>query len=73
MSLNWSIRPAPSASEMHTLDRDETRRLLVAAAGDRLEALYVIAVTTGMRQGELLALRWRDVNLDDQVVHVRGR
>ena len=50
--------PRPVRVEMHTLDRDETRRLLAAAAGDRLEALYVIAVTTGMRQGELLALRW---------------
>ena len=41
-------------------------------AGDRFEALHVVAVTTGMRQGELLALRWRDVRLDERVVHVRG-
>lgn len=39
------------------------RTLLEAAAGDRLEALYARA-TTGMRQGELLAPHWRDVDLE---------
>ncbi len=32
------------------------------AQGDRFEALYTLAVTTGMRRGELLALKWRDVD-----------
>jgi hypothetical protein len=36
-----------------------------AAAGDRLAALWALAVYTGARQGELLALRWSDVDLDD--------
>jgi integrase len=31
--------------------------------GDRLEALYILALTTGMREGELFGLRWADVNL----------
>jgi integrase len=47
-----------------TLSRGQVARLLAAVKGDRLEALYVLAVTTGMRQGELLALRWSDVALD---------
>ena len=47
--------------EMVTLSPEQARALLEAAAGDRLEALYVLALTTSMRQGELLALRWRDV------------
>ena len=42
-----------------------------AAQGDRLEALYVLAVHTGMRQGELLALKWPDVDLRDGRVSVR--
>ena len=42
---------------------EETRHFLEAARGDRLEALYVLAVTTGMRQGELLGLKWQDVDL----------
>lgn len=43
---------------------EETQRLLEAARGDRLEALYTLAVSTGMRLGELLALTWRHVHLD---------
>jgi integrase len=35
-----------------------------AGPGDRLKALYVVAITTGMRQGELLGLRWQDVDLE---------
>jgi integrase len=46
--------------------------LLAAAGGDRLEALYVLAVTTGMRRGALLALRWRDVDLDQGALAVTG-
>jgi integrase len=32
--------------------------------GERLEALYVVAVHCGLREGELLALRWEDVSLE---------
>jgi integrase len=63
--------PRPVPMEMVALSADETRRLLEAAGGDRLEALYVLAVHTGMRQGELLALRWQDVDLENAVVSVR--
>jgi integrase len=49
---------------MRVLSADEVRRLLDAVRGTRSEALLTLAVTTGMRQGELLALRWRDVDLD---------
>ena len=56
--------PRMRQSEMHTLDLAQSRELLTAARSERLEALYVLALTTGMREGELLALRWRDVDLD---------
>lgn len=42
---------------------EQARKLLAAAQGDPLEALYVLALTTGMRQGELLALKWSDLDL----------
>jgi integrase len=58
--------------EMATLTVAQARLLLAAAAGDRLEALYVLALTTGMRQGELLALRWRDVDLEGASLQVRA-
>ena len=44
------------------LSLDEVQRLFKAAAGDRLEALYELAVGTGLRQGELLGLPWGDLD-----------
>ena len=63
--------PRPAPKEMHALSADQTRWLLETAGEDRLEALYILAVHTGMRQGELLALRWQDVDLENAVVSVR--
>jgi integrase len=63
--------PRPVPKEIVALSADETRRLLDAAAEDRLEALYVLAVHTGMRQGEMLALRWQDVDIENAVLSVR--
>ncbi len=50
---------------------EQARTLLEAAAGDRLEALCVPTVTTGMREGELLGLRWREVALDAATLQIR--
>jgi len=63
--------PRPVPKEMRPLSAEETRRLFEAARGDRLEALYVLAVTSGMRQGELLALKWQDVDLENATISVR--
>ena len=45
--------------------------LLPAIAKDRLFAGILLAISTGLRRGELLALRWRDLDLEAQVLHVR--
>lgn len=50
--------------ETKVLSPKQVRALLKAARGDRFEALYVLAVTVGLRQGELLGLSWDDVDLD---------
>ena len=63
--------PRPTPKEMCPLSADEVRKLLETARGDRLEALWVLAVHTGMRQGELLALKWTDVDLEAGKVSVR--
>ena len=62
--------PRMRRREMRTLSPSQARRLLDAARGDRFEALYVLALTTGMRQGELLGLRWRDVNFQGSCLTV---
>jgi integrase len=63
--------PRPAPEEMHPLSSDEACKLVEAAHGDKLEALYILAVQIGMRQGELLALKWEDVDLNREVIHVR--
>ena len=56
--------PQVKREEIRPLNRDQTRALLKAAEGHRLEALYIVAVHTGMHPGEILALKWDDVDLD---------
>jgi integrase len=51
--------------------REQAGALPEAVRGDSLYAFYVLAVTTGMRNGELLALQWRDVDLDAGTPRVR--
>ena len=57
---------------MEALSPADARTFLDIASGDRLEALYVLALTTGMRQGELLGLRWRHIDLGGKTVRVSG-
>jgi integrase len=64
-------RPKYRRPEMQALSREQALLFLQAAKEDRLFALYVVALDTGMRQGELLALEWADVDLDAGVVVVR--
>lgn len=69
--------PKVQREEMRPLDREEARRLLKTAAKpdptghpDRFHALYVLAVHTGMRPGELLALKWEDIDLESSTLSI---
>ena len=57
---------------MRPLSEAEARAFLDAAreSGDRFEALYVLAITTGLRRGELLGLRWDDADLERGTLRV---
>jgi integrase len=63
--------PRPSRGEMRVLTQDEAKRLLVAIAGTPAELPAYLALTTGARLGELLALRWSDIDLDGGVAQIR--
>jgi integrase len=72
--------PAKSEFEGTAWEPDDAMRFLAACAGHRLENLFVLALLTGMREGELLGLRWADIHWDvnmlmvqSNVVWVRGR
>ena len=56
---------------MRALDEDKSAWLFDAAAGSRLYVPILIAVTTGMRRGEVLALRWRDIDFDNGFIRVQ--
>jgi integrase len=63
--------PRASTAERTPLTLDQVGAFLRSTRGDRLEALYMTAIGLGLRQGELLALRWSDVSLDAGTVTVR--
>ena len=57
--------------EIKPLTMEQASKLLEVARGQRLEMLLTLALTTGMRRGELLALRWSDVDLESGNIQVR--
>jgi integrase len=63
--------PRLERREMRALDTEAARKFLAAAEGTRHEALFKLALATGMRPSEYLALRWKDVDLSRAVVSVQ--
>jgi integrase len=55
-------RPKASRKEMRVFTSDEARTFLSAAEGTRYRALFHLALHTGMREGELLGLKWDDLD-----------
>jgi integrase len=68
----YLLMSAPTTGkDMMPLSPNQARTLLETARGERLETLYALAVTTGMRQGELLGLKWEDVDMETGTLQVR--
>jgi integrase len=67
-SVRWRHKPQPK--QLRTLTEDETQKLLRGLDGDLHAAAY-LAVTTGMRRGEVLGLRISDVDFDGAVLSIR--
>ncbi|MEW6047012.1 MAG: site-specific integrase [Bacillota bacterium] len=63
--------PGRRHREMYAMSKDEVAAFLEAAREDRFYTLFLLAVTTGMRPGEYLALQWKDVDLEAGQLYVR--
>jgi integrase len=62
--------PMVTKHPLETLTEEQAKRLLEVAQDHRWYPIYVLALTTGMRQGELLGLRWEDVNFENKTISV---
>ena len=72
--------PPKSKKEMQVLAREEMQRFLIQAKEEGCYELFLLELATGLRRGELMALQWRDLNLDTgelqvsrQINRVRGK
>lgn len=63
-------KPRVRQKEIEPLDAKQAVAFLEAARGDRYEALYVLCLTAGLRQGEALGLKWSDIDLDAGTLQV---
>jgi integrase len=62
--------PKQARKEKQVLTPDEVRRLLDAVKGERFEGVYVLAATLGLRIGEILALRYQEVDLTAGTIRI---
>jgi integrase len=65
-------RPRPERKEAAYFENHELPRLFAHLPREPFRTLFLVALKTGMRQGELLALRWGDVDLGEAVIRVRS-
>jgi integrase len=67
-----AVVPRTPKREMKVWDQAQTRQFLESIQGDRLEVLFTVALSLGLRRGELLGLSWRDVDLEKGTLLVRA-
>ncbi len=61
----------PRPRRFEPLTDEEAREFLAAASGHRLQPLFELALRTGLRKGELLGLRWEDLDLTGGTASIR--
>ena len=65
-----AVPPKVQKKEIRVLSPAQARVFLRSVEGHRLEAMFALALKTGMRQGEMTGLRWEDIDLEDGSLHV---
>ena len=69
--LPLAERPRPERTEAAYFENAELPRLFVELPDGLIKTLFLLALKTGMRQGELIALCWREVDLSERVIRVK--
>lgn len=69
-NLKKAVNSKEKTSRVHPLTLDEQMAFIRAIKGHPLEALFNTALDTGMRQGELFALTWSDIDFEKLVIHI---
>lgn len=64
-------RPKAEKKEMLVWNLEETQQFLEAAKNDRSYLVFHLALTCGLRQSEILGLRWKNVDLNTGVIYIR--
>jgi integrase len=64
--------PRVPRREVRPLSPDQARLFIEAIRSDRLEALYLVALGAGLRQGEILGLTWTDIDFEGATLTVRN-
>ena len=70
-AANIQTREKSTGSEMKVWTDEQVRHFLKTAANSRFYPVFYLAITTGMRLGELLGLKWSDVDLNRGVISIR--
>ncbi len=69
--LDRATRPKQKWREQKVLTRSQVQTFLRSLEGHRLYALFVLALSTAMRRGELIGLRWEDIDFEQGFIKVR--
>jgi integrase len=64
-------KPSHRPKDARALTQEEARRFVEAARGDRFEALWLLLLTTGLRIGEALGLKWGDIDFERKTVSIQ--
>jgi len=63
--------PKTRKVEMQTWDNEQVKVFLNVSKDSPYYPIYLTAINTGMRRGEVLGLRWQDIDFDNNIVYVR--
>ncbi len=61
-----------AGDEQRVFDQDDVRGLVTVCTGTRFDVAVRFTIATGIRQAELLSLKWTDINLDGELFYCRG-